>query len=105
MKKIKWLLCPMVLMTREVKELARDKIRAEERVASNSLRNLIYSIAMTVEDKYVLEDMLNKLSDEAHTMLDIINDIPRSHQKKLLLGYRKVLESHIDATNQRLKEI
>ena len=42
----------MVLMTREVKELARDKIRAEERVASNSLRNLIYSIAMTVEDKY-----------------------------------------------------
>jgi hypothetical protein len=105
MKKIKWLLCPMVLMTREVKELARDKIRAEERVASNSLRNLIYSIAMTVEDKYVLEDMLNKLSDEAHTMLDIINDIPRSHQKELLLGYRKVLESHIDATNQRLKEI
>jgi hypothetical protein len=105
MKKIKWLLCPMVLMTREAKELARDKIRAEERVASNSLRNLIYSIAMTVEDKYVLEDMLNKLSDEAHTMLDIINDIPRSHQKELLLGYRKVLESHIDATNQRLKEI
>jgi hypothetical protein len=95
----------MVIMTRVDNESARDKIRAEEKVASNSLRNLIYSIAMTVEDKYVLERMLNKLSDEAHTMLDIINDIPRSHQKELLLGYRKVLESHIDATNQRLKEI
>lgn len=92
-------------MARVDKEISRDKIRAEERVASNSLRNLIYSIAMTVEDKYVLEDMLNKLSDEAQTMLDIINDIPRSHQKELLLGYKKVLESHVNATNQRLKEI
>ena len=92
-------------MARVDKEISGDKIRAEERVASNSLRNLIYSIAMTVEDKYVLEDMLNKLSDEAHTMLDIINDVPKSHQKELLLGYRKVLESHIGATNQRLKEI
>ena len=64
-----------------------------------------YCLAYTQSYKYVLEDMLNKLSDEAHTMLDIINDIPRSHQKELLLGYRKVLESHIDATNQRLKEI
>ena len=95
----------MLLMARDDNDSARDKIRAEEEVASNSLRNLIYSIAMTVEDKYVLEHMLNKLSDEANTMLDIINDIPRSHQKELLLGYRKVLESHIDATNQRLKEI
>jgi hypothetical protein len=95
----------MVIMARDDNESARDKIRAEEKVASNSLRNLIYSIAMTVEDKYVLEHMLYKLSDEAHTMLDIINDIPRNHQKELLLGYRKVLDSHIDAANQRLKEI
>ena len=43
--------------------------------------------------------------DEAQTMLDIINDIPRSHQKELLLGYKKVLENHVNATNQRLKEI
>ena len=95
----------MLVMARDDNDSARDKIGAEEKVASNSLRNLIYSIAMNVEDKYVLEHMLNKLSDEAQTMLDIINDIPRSHQKELLLGYKKVLESHIDATNQRLKEI
>jgi hypothetical protein len=82
-----------------------DKIKAQENVAINSLKSLIYSIAMTVEDKYVLEDMLKKLSDEAHIMLDIINDIPRSHQKELLLAYRKLLESHVDAANRKLEEV
>jgi hypothetical protein len=92
-------------MARDDNESARRKIRAEEKIAFNSLRTLIYSVAMTVDDKYVLEDMINKLSDQAHTMLDIIDDIPRTHQKDLLLGYRKLLESHIDAANHRLEEI
>ena len=92
-------------MARDYNESAEIKLERKKRSHLILFRNLIYSIVMTVEDKYVLEHMLNKLSDEAHTMLDIINDIPRSHQKELLLGYRKVLESHIDATDQRLKEI
>jgi hypothetical protein len=92
-------------MVADDNKVSVDKIRAEENVAFNSLKTLIYSIAMTVDDKYVLEDMIKKLSDEAHIMLDIINDIPRSHQKELLLGYRKLLESHIDAANRRLEEL
>ena len=57
---------------------------------------------MSVEDKVVLEDMINKLSQEADTMLDIINDIPKRHQKELLLGYKILLESGINAVNRRL---
>jgi hypothetical protein len=36
---------------------------------------------MSVEDKVVLEDMINKLSQEADTMLYIINDIPKRQSK------------------------
>jgi hypothetical protein len=83
----------------------RKRIRGEERVAANSLRTLVYSIAMSVEDKVVLEDMINKLSQEADTMLDIINDIPKKHQKELLLGYKTLLQSGIDAVNRRLTNL
>ncbi len=83
----------------------RQKIRGEENVAANSLRTLVYSIAMSIEDKVVLEDMINKLSQEADTMLDIINDIERHHQKELLLGYRKLLQSTLEAVDRRLKDM
>jgi hypothetical protein len=83
----------------------RKRIKGEERVAANSLRTLVYSIAMSVEDKVVLEDMINKLSQEANTMLDIINDIPKKHQKELLLGYKTLLQSGIDAVNRRLTNL
>lgn len=60
---------------------------------------------MSVEDKVVLEDMINKLSQEADTMLDIINDIPKRHQKQLVLAYRAMLQSVIDSVNRRLKTL
>jgi hypothetical protein len=50
---------------------------------------------MSVEDKVVSEDMINKLSQEADTMLDIINDIPKRYQKEPLLGYKTLLQSGI----------
>jgi phage terminase Nu1 subunit (DNA packaging protein) len=80
----------------------RKIIKAEEKVAANSLRTLVYSIAMSVEDKVVLEDMINKLSQEADTMLDIINDIPEKYRRELLTGYKTLLQSSIDAVNRRL---
>lgn len=83
----------------------RQKIKVEENVAANSLRTLIYSIAMSVEDKVVLEDMISKLSGDADTMLDIINEIDRHHQKELLLGYKKLLQGCLDAVERRLKDI
>jgi phage terminase Nu1 subunit (DNA packaging protein) len=86
----------------EESNLTRKKIKAEEKVAANSLRTLVYSIAMNVEDKVVLEDMINKLSQEADTMLDIINDIPKKYQRDLLIGYKTLLQSSIDAVNRRI---
>lgn len=77
----------------------------EKEAAANPLKKLVYSIPMSVEDKVVLEDMINKLSQEADTMLYIINDIPKRHQKQILLGYKTMLQSVIAAVNHRLKNL
>ena len=60
---------------------------------------------MSVNNKVVLEDMIDKLSKEADTMLDIINDISKGHQKELLLGYKTLLQSCINAVNRRLTSL
>jgi hypothetical protein len=83
----------------------RKVIKGEEKVAAHSLRTLVYTIAMSVDDKVVLEDMMNKLSQEADTMLDIIGDISKGHQKELLLGYKSLLQSCINAVNRRLTSL
>jgi hypothetical protein len=60
---------------------------------------------MSVEDKLVLEDMINQISKEADVLLDIINDVPKEHHKNLLLGYKTLLQSCIDAANRRLNNL
>jgi ACT domain-containing protein len=82
-----------------------ERVQGKEKLATNSLKNLVYSIPMSVEDKVVLEDMINKLSQEADTMLYIINDIPKRNQKQVLLGYKTMLQSDIAAVNHRLKNL
>ena len=86
-------------------DFAKRETKGQGKVAANSLRNLVYSTVMRVEDKVVLEDMINKLSQEADTMLDIINDIPKRHQKQLLVGYRAMLKDVIESVNRKLKTV
>ena len=83
----------------------KQETKEEEKAAANSLRNLVHSTVMSIEDKVVLEDMINKLSQETDTMLDIINDIPKRHQKQVLLGYKTMLQSVVAAINHRLKSL
>jgi len=83
----------------------RKIIKGEEKVAASSLKTLVYTIAMSVDDKVVMEDMINKLSQEADTILDIINDISKGHQKELLLAYKTLLKSSIDAVDRRLANL
>ena len=83
----------------------KQETKGEEKVAANSLRNLVHSTVMSIEDKVVLEDMINKLSQETDTMLDIINDIPKRYQKQLLVEYRALLQSVIDSVDHRLNTL
>jgi hypothetical protein len=83
----------------------RKIIKGGENVAANSLRNIVYAIAMSIEDKVILEDMINKISQEADTMLEIINDIPKGRQKELLHGYKTLLQNCINAVNRKLADL
>ena len=83
----------------------KQETNEEEKAAANSLRNLVHYTVMSIEDKVVLEDMINKLSQETDTMLDIINDIPKRHQKQLLAEYRALLQSVIDSVDHRLNTL
>lgn len=81
-----------------------ERVQGKEKVAANSLKNLVNSNPMSVKDIVVLEDMINKLS-QADTMLYILNDIPKRYQKQILLGYKTMLQSVIAAVNHRLKNL
>ncbi len=65
-----------------------ERVQRKEKVAVNPLKNFVHSNPMSVEDKVVLEDMINKLS-QADTMLYILNDIPKRYQKQILLDIKQ----------------
>lgn len=59
-------------------------------LAAQSFRKLVRSNVATVEDKVVLEHMIDDLSHGTNTIFDIINNIPKTCQKELLLGYKRI---------------
>jgi hypothetical protein len=73
--------------------------------AAESVRSIIHSLNMSLEEKVAMEDQINNLSHESNCLLDIISNSRRDYQKKLFLAYRKFLERNIDAVNQRIVEL
>ena len=78
--------------------------KSEERT-NISMMDLIHSITISMEDKVVLEGMINKLFHESDIVLNIIYDVPKRYQKQLLLGYKKLLQDAMNSTNNRLKTL
>lgn len=74
-------------------------------LAAKSLRKMVQSNVITVEDKLVLENMIDKLSQEAETVLDVLSDLPRPCQKELLLGYRRLLQCSINSVNEKIANL
>jgi CO dehydrogenase/acetyl-CoA synthase delta subunit len=68
--------------------------------AAESVRSLIHSLSMSLEEKIVMEDQINNLSHENNCLLDIISNSKKDYQKKLFRAYREFLERNIDAVNQ-----
>ena len=74
-------------------------------LAAKSLRKMVQSNVISVEDKLVLENMIDKLSQGAETILDVLNDLPKPCQKELLLGYRRLLQCSIDYVNEKAADV
>jgi hypothetical protein len=73
--------------------------------AAESVRSIIHSLSVSLEEKVALEDQINNLSHEFNCLLDIIGTGRKDYQKKLLLAYRKFLELNIDAVDRRIAEL
>lgn len=70
-----------------------------------SVRHLIYSLNLSLEEKIAMEDQINDLSHKSNCLLDIISNSDRNYRQKLFLAYRDFLERNVDAVNERIDEL
>jgi hypothetical protein len=90
----------MVNQNRKNQDISLRTIEAAE-----SVRSLIHSLSMSLEEKIAMEDQINSLSHGNNCLLDIISNSKKDYQKKLFSAYREFLEQNIYAVNQRISEL
>ena len=86
------------------KNRKRQDISSRTIEATESVRSLIHSITLPLEEKIAMEDQINDMSHENNCLLDIISSCKKNYQKKLFLAYRELLERNIDAIDERIGE-
>lgn len=100
----------MVNKSRKVKRMVNQNRKNQDMSlrtieAAESVRSLIHSLSMSLEEKITMEDQINNLSHENNGLIDIISNRKKDYQKKLFRAYREFLERNIDAVNQRINEL
>jgi hypothetical protein len=73
--------------------------------AAESLRSLIHSLSLSLEERVAMEDQIKELSHKSNSLLDIISNSKKNYQKKLFFAYREFLKRNIDAVNERVGEL
>ncbi len=73
--------------------------------AAESLRSLIHSLSLSLEERVAMEDQINDLLHKSNCLLDIISNSKKNYQKKLFFAYREFLKRNIDAVNERVVEL
>jgi hypothetical protein len=73
--------------------------------AVDTIKELLRSVKMDIEEKIAIEDQVNDLAKEAESMLDRIEALTTANQQKILFAYKKFLEQNLEAVNQRLTEL
>ena len=87
------------------REKTKERITAKAAEAATAVLELVRSIGMTIEERIGFEDQVKNISKEADSILDRIDYLTRSNQKKVLFAYRNFLQRNIEAVDQRLKEM
>ena len=106
----------IIYLSRMVRKVRKDKrmairngknqemsIRTIE--SAESVRRLIHSLNLPLEEKVAMEDQINELSHKSNCLLDIISSSNRNYRQKLFLAYRDFLERNIDVVNERIDEL
>ncbi len=100
----------MVRKVRKDKKVAKrngngQEISLQTIESAESVRRLIYSLNLPLEEKVAMEDQINELSHKSNCLLDIISSSNRNYRQKLFLAYRDFLERNIDVVNERIDEL
>ena len=90
----------MINQNRKNKDISLRTIEAAE-----SVKSLIHSLTLSLEEKITMEDQINDLLHENNCLLDIISNSKKDYQKKLFHAYLEFLERTIDAVNERMDEL
>ena len=110
------LLLNIIYLTRMVVKVRKDKRMAKRNrknldvslqtiESAESVRRLIHSLSLSLEEKVAMEDQTNELSHKSDCLLDIISSSNRNYRKKLFIAYRDFLERNIDVVNERIDEL
>jgi len=82
-----------------------EKISEKVKESADTIKELLRSVKMDIEEKIAIEDQVNDFTKEAESMLDRIEVLTITNQQKILFAYKKFLEQNLEAVNQRLKEL
>lgn len=88
-----------------IREQAREKISTKVKDAADSIRELIKSVSIGMEERIAIQDQVDNISKETESMLDRIDSIAKRNQQKILRAYKTFLERNLEAVDQRLKEL
>ena len=99
----------MVVKVRKDKRMAKRNrknldVSLQTIESAESVRRLIHSLNLSLEEKVAMEDQINELSHKSDCLLDIISSSNRNYRQKLFLAYRDFLERNIDVINERIDE-
>jgi hypothetical protein len=91
----------------KVRDIRGEKISNDIAEASVALNTIIRSIAVTIQEKVVLENQVKNISHEADYVVDRIDDITKENQKMLMrlllrysaCAYKKLLEQNVASVN------
>jgi hypothetical protein len=87
------------------REEARENFSAKVKDAAESIRELVRSVGIGIEERIALQDQVDNIAKETESMLNRLDSIANKNQRKLLLAYRAFLQRNMDEVNQRLKEL
>ena len=72
--------------------------------AADAIRKLVRSASPSVEQKVAFERIIDSLTKEADYLLDEAEVIKKEGRQKILLAYRELLSSQLDAVEKKIKE-
>jgi uncharacterized protein YhaN len=82
-----------------------EKISLRAKSSAQAVKDQLRSITIAVEERVAIDDHVNNMSNEMEYLLDSIDSIPKTSQRKILLAYKKFLKENLEAVDGRLKKI